>query len=227
MRSSAAFEANGGKVIDEIPMGGPAAGAGLHAVLPARQGQEAGRVLRLRAGRRPCGRGGEDLRRARHAGGRHQADRPGRHHAGHQAAGDGRCRGRPDHHAPLQRRPRQSGEQALRRGLEEGIRRRTRRRTSWRSAATTAWRRSCTRSQATKGKIDADAALEALKGWKYDSPRGPITIDPETRDIVMNEYLSEVVKGTDGKLHQKVIGDDRQREGHVQGAARSVPAPPS
>ena len=47
------FEANGGKVIDEIPMGGAGAGAGLHAVLPARQGQEAGRVLRLRAGRRP------------------------------------------------------------------------------------------------------------------------------------------------------------------------------
>ena len=32
------------------------------------------------------------------------------------------------------------------------------------------------------------------------------SIDPETRDIVMNEYLSEVVKGPDGKLHQKVIG---------------------
>jgi branched-chain amino acid transport system substrate-binding protein len=31
-------------------------------------------------------------------------------------------------------------------------------------------------------------------------------IDPETRDIVMNEYLSEVVMGTDGKLHQKQIG---------------------
>jgi branched-chain amino acid transport system substrate-binding protein len=31
-------------------------------------------------------------------------------------------------------------------------------------------------------------------------------IDPDTRDIVMNEYLSEVVKGPDGKLHQKAIG---------------------
>jgi hypothetical protein len=30
-------------------------------------------------------------------------------------------------------------------------------------------------------------------------------IDPETRDIVMNEYLSEVVKGPDGKLHEKVL----------------------
>jgi branched-chain amino acid transport system substrate-binding protein len=57
----------------------------------------------------------------------------------------------------------------------------------------------------TKGKLDGDAAIASLKGWKFNSPRGPIMIDPDTRDIVMNEYLSEVVKGPDGKLHQKVI----------------------
>ena len=99
-------------------------GAGLHAVLPARQGQEAGRVLRLRAGRRPCARGDEDLWRARHEGSRHQADRPGRHHPGHQAAGDGPGRRRPHHHASLQCRPRQSRRTSVRRGLEEGLRRR-------------------------------------------------------------------------------------------------------
>ena len=60
--------------------------------------------------------------------------------------------------------------------------------------------------QATKGKMDGDAAVKSLLGWKFDSPQGPIMIDPETRDIVMNEYLAEVVKGPDGKLHQKVIG---------------------
>jgi branched-chain amino acid transport system substrate-binding protein len=60
--------------------------------------------------------------------------------------------------------------------------------------------------QALKGKIDTQKALEALKGWKFDSPRGPITIDPVTRDIVMNEYLSEVVMGPDGRLRQKQIG---------------------
>jgi branched-chain amino acid transport system substrate-binding protein len=49
-------------------------------------------------------------------------------------------------------------------------------------------------------------AVESLKGWKFDSPQGPISIDPATRDIVMNEYLSEVVMGSDGKLHQKVTG---------------------
>jgi len=61
-------------------------------------------------------------------------------------------------------------------------------------------------TQALKGKIDGDAAVAALKGWKFNSPRGPIMIDPDTRDIVMNEYLVEVVKGKDGKLHQKQLG---------------------
>src|SRR5580692_5919351 len=47
--------------------------------------------------------------------------------------------------------------------------------------------------------------VKSLLGWKFDSPQGPIMIDPETRDIVMNEYLSEVVKGPDGKLHEKQL----------------------
>jgi branched-chain amino acid transport system substrate-binding protein len=53
-----------------------------------------------------------------------------------------------------------------------------------------------------KGKIEADAAINSLRGWKYESPRGPISIDPRTRDIVMNEYVSELVK-TGGRLTQK------------------------
>jgi branched-chain amino acid transport system substrate-binding protein len=58
---------------------------------------------------------------------------------------------------------------------------------------------------ATNGKSDPDKALAALRGWTHDSPRGPIAIDPATRDVVMNEYLSEVVM-QDGRLHQKLIG---------------------
>ena len=65
---------------------------------------------------------------------------------------------------------------------------------------------------------------QALKGWKFDSPRGPISIDPETRDIVMNEYLVEVVKGSDGKLHQKQHRQDRQRQGSPARSRRSGPA---
>ena len=59
--------------------------------------------------------------------------------------------------------------------------------------------------QQLKGKIDGDKAIAAAKTFKSNSPRGPFSIDPETRDIVMNAYLSEVVKGKDGKLSQKVL----------------------
>jgi branched-chain amino acid transport system substrate-binding protein len=60
--------------------------------------------------------------------------------------------------------------------------------------------------RALQGRIDPDKAQAALKGWKYaDSPRGPIMIDAATRDIVMNEYLSELVK-VGGRLVQKNIG---------------------
>lgn len=59
---------------------------------------------------------------------------------------------------------------------------------------------------ATKGKIDdGAAAVKSLEGWKFNSPQGPIEIDPQTRDIIMNEYLDQVYKGTDGKLHEKVL----------------------
>jgi branched-chain amino acid transport system substrate-binding protein len=60
--------------------------------------------------------------------------------------------------------------------------------------------------QATKGHIDnGTAAVKTLLGWKLNSPQGPIEVDPQTRDIIMNEYLSEVYKGADGKLHQRVL----------------------
>jgi branched-chain amino acid transport system substrate-binding protein len=75
--------------------------------------------------------------------------------------------------------------------------------------------------QATKGKVDAAKGLAALKGWKYASPRGPILIDPETRDIVMNEYLSEVVM-KDGRLFQKTLATIE----HVKDACKALKIKP-
>jgi branched-chain amino acid transport system substrate-binding protein len=49
------------------------------------------------------------------------------------------------------------------------------------------------------GNIDPDKTMALLKGWQFDSPRGPLLIDPETRDVVHNEYLRRVEK-IDGKL---------------------------
>ena len=44
------------------------------------------------------------------------------------------------------------------------------------------------------GNIDADKAMALLKGWKRQSPRGPISIDPDTRDIVQTVYIRRVEK---------------------------------
>jgi branched-chain amino acid transport system substrate-binding protein len=49
--------------------------------------------------------------------------------------------------------------------------------------------------KATKGKFTADQAMAFFKKWKKaDSPRGPIAVDPATRDIVQNVYIRRVEK---------------------------------
>jgi branched-chain amino acid transport system substrate-binding protein len=49
--------------------------------------------------------------------------------------------------------------------------------------------------KAQNGKIDAAKSMEILSSWQNpDSPRGPISIDPKTRDIVQNEYIRRVEK---------------------------------
>jgi branched-chain amino acid transport system substrate-binding protein len=54
--------------------------------------------------------------------------------------------------------------------------------------------------KATKGKGDGDALLSAMKGQVFESPRGPISIDAQTRDIVQNIYLRKVQK-QEGQLY--------------------------
>ena len=51
----------------------------------------------------------------------------------------------------------------------------------------------------TKGKTDGDSLIAAAKGLKWESPRGPMSIDPETRDVVQNVYIRRVEK-VGGKL---------------------------
>ncbi|WP_245220132.1 ABC transporter substrate-binding protein [Pusillimonas caeni] len=46
---------------------------------------------------------------------------------------------------------------------------------------------------------DGAKVVEAMKDWSHESPRGPISIDPETRDIIQNIYLRRVEE-VDGKL---------------------------
>lgn len=55
------------------------------------------------------------------------------------------------------------------------------------------------------GKVTGETAIKTLAGMKWNSPRGPISIDPATRDIVQNMYIREVKK-VDGKLVNAPIG---------------------
>jgi len=51
----------------------------------------------------------------------------------------------------------------------------------------------------TGGKADGDSLIGAAKGMSWESPRGPISIDPETRDIIQTVYIRRVAK-VDGAL---------------------------
>jgi branched-chain amino acid transport system substrate-binding protein len=53
--------------------------------------------------------------------------------------------------------------------------------------------------QKSGGKTDGDSLIAAAKGASWESPRGPIMIDPETRDIVQTVYIRKVAK-VDGRL---------------------------
>lgn len=54
--------------------------------------------------------------------------------------------------------------------------------------------------RAQGGKIDPDKTMEFFKQYKSaNSPRGPVSIDPETRDVINPEYLREV-RRVGGKL---------------------------
>jgi branched-chain amino acid transport system substrate-binding protein len=59
--------------------------------------------------------------------------------------------------------------------------------------------------EATGGEQDAAKAVEAVKGLSWVSPRGPVTIDPESRHITQNIYLREVAKADDGTYYNKEI----------------------
>jgi transposase len=52
----------------------------------------------------------------------------------------------------------------------------------------------------TNGSTNGDVLVTAMKGMAWESPRGPIAIDPETRDIVQNIYLRKVEK-VNGELY--------------------------
>ena len=71
---------------------------------------------------------------------------------------------------------------------------------------------------AAGGKTDGDSLIAAAKGMKWDSPRGPMSIDPETRDVVQTIFIRKVEK-VDGQP-QNVAFDKIENVKDPAGARR-------
>jgi branched-chain amino acid transport system substrate-binding protein len=52
----------------------------------------------------------------------------------------------------------------------------------------------------TGGKADGESLIGAIKGLSWVSPRGPVSIDPATREMIQNVYIRRVEK-KDGELY--------------------------
>ena len=198
------FEQAGGQVVDAIPMGGPAE---VPDFTPFMQRVKDARpdcfyVFVPAGNHAACGV--QDLRRSRHEGRRGAPDRPRRHHPGYRAAGPRRRRDRRGHARAVPGRPGRRHEPRVRRGLARGVWRRTPRPTSWPPPATTAWPRSSMRSSQQDGEIDPDRTMAIWAGWSHEGPRGTVTIDPQTRDIVQDMRVNEVY-AEDGRLKMRTI----------------------
>jgi len=51
----------------------------------------------------------------------------------------------------------------------------------------------------TGGDVDGQKLVDAMKGMAWQSPRGPMSIDPATRDVIQNVYIRKVER-VNGKL---------------------------
>jgi branched-chain amino acid transport system substrate-binding protein len=71
----------------------------------------------------------------------------------------------------------------------------------------------------TKGASDGDALVAAMKGMAWESPRGPISIDAETRDIVQNIYVRKVER-VDGELYNVEFATFQAVKDPVKAAAK-------
>jgi branched-chain amino acid transport system substrate-binding protein len=57
---------------------------------------------------------------------------------------------------------------------------------------------------AQKGELTTDGTVAAIKGARLESPRGPILIDPQTRDIVQNVYIRRVDRKGSGYVNTEI-----------------------
>jgi branched-chain amino acid transport system substrate-binding protein len=74
--------------------------------------------------------------------------------------------------------------------------------------------------QRTGGKTDADLLINAAKGASWESPRGPISIDPETRDIVQTVYIRKVEKIDGHLVNVEIAAIPNVRDAHEAAATK-------
>jgi branched-chain amino acid transport system substrate-binding protein len=70
----------------------------------------------------------------------------------------------------------------------------------------------------TSGKADGDSLIGAAKGMSWESPRGPVSIDPETRDIIENVYIRKVEK-----VNNALVNVDIDKAENVKDPAKARP----
>jgi branched-chain amino acid transport system substrate-binding protein len=71
----------------------------------------------------------------------------------------------------------------------------------------------------TNGDASGDKLVEAAKGMSWQSPRGPMSIDPETRDVVQTVYIREV-QDVGGKLQNVIIDSIADVKDPLHGAKK-------
>ncbi len=71
----------------------------------------------------------------------------------------------------------------------------------------------------TSGKADGDSLVAAMKGMSWESPRGPISIDPQTRDIIQNVYIRKVEK-KNGELYNVEFATFQAVKDPIKAAAK-------
>ncbi len=71
--------------------------------------------------------------------------------------------------------------------------------------------------KATEGDTGGDALVEAAKGMSWESPRGPMSIDPETRDVIQTVYIREIQE-VDGELQNVIIHEIPEVKDPLHGA---------
>ncbi len=73
--------------------------------------------------------------------------------------------------------------------------------------------------EATQGQRDPAKALAAAKGWQWESPRGPVKIDAQSRELVQNVYVRVVDKDASGRLRNREIKTYEMQPDHGRSAA--------